>query len=136
MIHIDTSFLVRALVGGSAEDTQLREWLADDEHLCMSALAWAEFLAGPARDGEELASELIGHRAEFSDAHAEIAARLFNETGRAPGTFVDCLVAAAALADDAPLATANAASYRRFEPSGLIVLEAGDERPRDPTLAD
>ena len=84
MIHLDTSFLVRALVGGSAEETQLREWLADDEHLCVSAVTWAEFLSGPVSNAVALAGELIGQRAEFSDAHAEIAARLATATTTKP----------------------------------------------------
>ena len=37
-IH-DTSFAIRSLVPGSREDAMLREWIATDEELVMSAVA-------------------------------------------------------------------------------------------------
>lgn len=124
MIHVDTSFLIRACVPGSSEDTGLRDWLRAGETLCMSTIAWAEFLCGPV-DGvaEQLATEIITHRRAFGEADAGLAARLFNESGRRRGTLVDCMIAAAALADDAALATANVADFRRLEASGLILLD-------------
>ncbi len=39
MIHLDTSFLIRALRRGSPEDRKLREWLGTGETLGMSAVA-------------------------------------------------------------------------------------------------
>lgn len=36
MIHLDTSFLIRALVRGSVEDNSLRAWLHAGERLAMS----------------------------------------------------------------------------------------------------
>ena len=47
VIHLDTSFLIRGLVHGSAEDRRLRDWLKKGETLGMSVIAWAEFLCGP-----------------------------------------------------------------------------------------
>jgi predicted nucleic acid-binding protein len=40
------------------------------------------------------------------------AAELFNAAGRERGTFVDCLIAAVAIGDDAELATANPADFK------------------------
>jgi predicted nucleic acid-binding protein len=124
VIHLDTSFLIRALVPGSPEDSRLRAWLGAGETVCMSAIAWAEFLCGPIEAAvEELATEVIAHRRAFSEHHASKAARLFNESGRRRGTLIDCMIAATALEDGAAIATANAADFRRFESAGLVISD-------------
>lgn len=122
MIHLDTSFLVRALVPGSPEDSRLRAWISAGEAVAVSAVAWAEFLCGPLAGPDlELAGRIVGRQREFGPDHAEIAARLFNASGRRRGSLLDCMVAAAALADDAPVATSNAADFRRFAAAGLSI---------------
>ena len=122
MIHLDTSFLVRALVRGSPEDARLRAWIAAGEPVAVSAVAWAEFLCGPLAGPDlKLAERIVDRRREFGSEHAEIAARLFNASGRRRGSLLDCMVAAAALADDAPVATSNAADFRRFAAAGLSI---------------
>ena len=103
----------------------LREWISAGETLGTSAIAWTEFVCGPIRDQElQLATAVITERANFTKDHAVIAARLFNESGRRRGTLIDCMIAATALAADAPIATGNAADFRRFEASGLQILQA------------
>ena len=125
-MYLDTSFLIRGLIRGSPQDRMLREWVSAGEPLGMSAIAWAEFLCGPIQDQElQLATQVITERADFTEEHALAAAQLFNVSGRRRGTLVDCMIAAAALAAEAPLATENAADFRRFEASGLQVLQAG-----------
>ena len=120
MIHLDTSFLIRALDLGAPEDRKLRGWLGEGQTLGMSTVAWAEFLCGPlARREIKLAATIIGRHRKFTAEHAAIAARLFNNSGRRRGSLIDCMIAAAALADGAPIATANAPDFRRFEDSGL-----------------
>ena len=47
MIHLDTSFLGRALVRGPPEDEKVRQWLTEGTALGMSTIAWGEFLCGP-----------------------------------------------------------------------------------------
>ncbi len=120
MIYLDTSFLIRALSRGSAEERMLRDWVGAGEALGMSTVAWAEFLCGPL-DGHEMewVAAIIGRRGDFTVVHAETAAHLFNRSGRRRGSLMDCMIAAAALADGASIATANAADFRRFEESGL-----------------
>jgi predicted nucleic acid-binding protein len=123
MIHLDTSFLIRALVRGSEEDALLREWLAAGETLGMSAVAWAEFRCGPIDDtASQLARQIVEHRIEFSEKQADVAAELYNESGRRRGTLFDCMIAAAALAEGAAIATTNAADFRRLRPAGVTVL--------------
>lgn len=122
MIHLDTSFLIRALDSGSPEDERLRLWIQDGEMLRMSAVAWAELLCGPLTPAElDLATAIVERRQEFTHEHAETAARLFNESGRRRGSLFDCMIAAAALIEGAPLATANEKDFRRFEASGLTL---------------
>ena len=120
MIHLDTSFLIRALLRGSPEDRKLREWLGTSEPLGMSTIAWAEFLCGPLdKPHLKLATEIIRVRSNFTPELAIIAARLFNESGRQRGTFIDCMIAATALSEGARVATANVTDFRRFETFGL-----------------
>lgn len=123
MIHLDTNFLIRALVRGTPEDAALRRWLADAEALAIDALVWAEFLCGPlSPDGVEAAKSLFGEPTPFGAAEATLAARLFNESGRRRGTLVECMIAACALHHGAALATANIAGFRRLEELGLELI--------------
>lgn len=125
MIVLDTSFVIRALARGSAQDARLREWLRAGEELGMSAIAWAELLCGPIDpDQVDLAARVVSRRFVFGEEDAASAARLFNETGRRRGSLTDCMIAATALRLDAPLATENPADFRRFEAAGLRILAA------------
>ena len=95
-------------------------WIASGETLQVSAVAWAAFSSEPVTSGQlELAAQIVGCPVDFTTEDAEIAARLFNATGRRRGTMQDCMIAAAALRDNAPLATSNAADFRRFTEYGL-----------------
>ncbi len=119
MIHLDTSYLIRALDPGSPEDLELREWIGAGEALIMSTVAWAELLCGPLGGAEsELATRIVGRRRDFTPEHAVTAARLFNESGRRRGSLIDCMIAASALADGARIATTNEADFSRFAQSG------------------
>ncbi len=98
VIHLDTSFLIRALVPGSPEDQALREWLRDAEPMAVSTVAWAEFLSGPVDAGQvELAARVISETPSLHKDDAHLAAELFNTSGRRRGCFLDCLIAAVAL---------------------------------------
>ena len=67
MIHLDTSFLIRALAPGSPEDRKLRGWMGEGETLGMSAVAWAELLCGPLERSEmEWVAEIVGQRQDLS----------------------------------------------------------------------
>ena len=56
IIHLDTSFLIRALVPGTAEDAAPRDWLEEDRGIAMNAVAWTGFLCGPVNAKELLFS--------------------------------------------------------------------------------
>ena len=120
MIHLDTSFLIRGSVSGSTEDRALRGWVGAQEALGVSTVAWAEFLCGPyERSSLEFLINVIDHYVDFTSAHAEIAARLFNQSGRRRGSQMDCMIAATAIAESAPIATTNERDFRQFESEGL-----------------
>jgi len=125
VIHLDTSFLITALVAGSSQDQRLRAWLVDRASLGVSAVAWAEFLCGPlAPEQVELANRIVGEPHAFGGDEARLAARLFNLGGRRRGSLIDCMVAATAIRAGAALATANPTDFRRFETLGLELAPA------------
>ena len=120
MIHLDTSFLIRALVRGSAEDLHLREWLRSETPIAISAIGWAEFLRGPVEGRQvEVATRIVTERVPFLAEDAVRAARLFNLSGRRRGSLTDCMIAATALRAGASLATANPSDFRGLEAAGL-----------------
>ena len=123
MIHLDTCFLIRALVPGSDADRCLREWLANGQRLCMDSIAWTEFLCGPLAPGQRvLAERIVSERVDFSEQDAQRAAELFNASGRRRGTLADCMIAAAASQRGAALATVNSQDFQRFESLGLRLV--------------
>jgi predicted nucleic acid-binding protein len=116
MIHLDTSFLIRALVPGSPQDRRLREWLRSGERLHISAIGWTEFLCGPVEPQHiELAGRVVSERLDFTEEGAVLAAELFNRSGRRRGSLTDCMIAATALRHEAQLATVNPDDFRRFD---------------------
>lgn len=123
-IHLDTSFLIRALVPGSDEAASLRGWLGDGRKVALSTLAWGEFLCGPLPEGAKAtARRVVPRHVPLGTEQAAEAARLFNATGRTRGSLQDCLVAATAMIAGAELATCDRADFRRFEVEGLEIVE-------------
>ncbi len=123
VIHLDTSFLIGSLVRGSAADRQLRAWLVAGEPVSANAIVWTEFLCGPLDDaGIAVAARLVPDPEPYTPDDAEIAARLFNESGRRRGTLADCMIAATAIRVEAALATRNPSDFRRFESRGLHLI--------------
>jgi len=119
-IHLDTCFLIRALVPGSEADIRLRHWLGEGQPLCMTSVAWTEFLCGPLNPQDlVLAEQVVTVRIDYSEQDARRAAEFFNATGRRRGTLADCMIAAAARERGAPLATLNTQDFRCFEELGL-----------------
>lgn len=120
MTHLDTSFLIRALKPGTPEEAKLRELVDGGETLIVSSVAWAEFLCGPLSGADHRRAErLVERPKDFTPDQAEVAARLFNESGRRRPMMVDCMIGAAALADGARIATSNSAHFRRLAAAGL-----------------
>lgn len=122
MIHLDTSFLIRALIRGTPEDLALRRWIKAGESLAISTVAWAEFRCGPLQQLElAAAAAIVDRHREFTRDDAETAARLYNESGRRRGSLMDCMIAAVALADGAAVATSNTPDFQRLGELGVTL---------------
>ena len=120
MIHLDTSFLIRALLRDTREAARLHGWLRDGEPVAISSIAWAEFLCGPLSPAEtDAVARLLGDCVPFAGPDAALAARLFNQSGRRRGSLTDCMIAAVALGADAALATANPGDFAPLSDAGL-----------------
>jgi predicted nucleic acid-binding protein len=123
VIHLDTSFLVRALVAHSPEASYLREWLGSGEPVRVSSIVWAEFLCGPVEEPDiALAAQVFQEPIPFTGEDATRAAKLFNLTGRRRGSLTDCMIAAIAVRSRAAMATSNPKDFQRFESAGLKML--------------
>ncbi|HEY7821076.1 MAG TPA: PIN domain-containing protein [Vicinamibacteria bacterium] len=120
MIHLDANFLIRGLVPETPQATSLRGWLLAGEAVGMSTVAWAEFLCGPVAEPVlERAALIVAERVPLLEEDADVAAKLFNASGRRRRSLADCLIVATALRSAVPLATTNLADFRRFEKMGL-----------------
>ena len=122
MIHLDTSFLIRAGTRGTPESDRLRSWLNRRTPVRISAIVWAEFLCGPVTVAAmEAAAEMLGTPCALTGVDATLAAHLFNASGRRRGTLADCMIGAIAINARASLATANATDFARLEQHGLVL---------------
>lgn len=122
MIHLDTNFLIDALVPGTSQEAKLAGWLAAGEPVGISAIAWGEFLCGPLPSAaESLARQLLPSADMLTKTDAEKAATLFNQTGRRSKSFSDCCIAAIAMRAGASLATSNIGDFKPMLPLGLIL---------------
>jgi len=123
--HLDTSFLIKALVSGTREDRRLRQWIRQGGVIAMSSIGWAEFLCGPVSEVDrQRARKVVGIPVALTETEAERAAELFNVGGRRRGSLPDCLIAATALKAGASMATSNVGDFRPFEGEGLKVISA------------
>jgi predicted nucleic acid-binding protein len=126
MIHLDTGFLIRALVPGSPESEQMERWLGGGEPIRVSAVAWTEFLCGPVAESDvERALLLFDQPVPLTGAEATGAARLFQVGGRRRRSLPDCMIAATAIRAEAELATTNAPDFFRFADEGLRLAWPG-----------
>ncbi len=122
MIHLDTNFLIDALVPGSEQESKLLGWLTAGEDLGISAVAWGEFLCGPLTpSAESLARQLLPSAEPLLRDDAETASKWFNQTGRRSKSYADCCIAAVAVRSKASLATSNVPYFQPMASLGLVL---------------
>lgn len=116
MIHVDTGFIIHALVPDSRAEKRLRQFIDDGQDVAVSSVAWTEFLCGPVGAHEiERVGNVLRQIAPFTAADCETAAALFNRGGRRRRSLADCMIAAVAIRDGAALATTNPKDFQRFD---------------------
>lgn len=124
MIHLDTSFLIRALVSGAPAGVRLERWLLSGEELNISTVVLSEFLCGPLNATDEsLINQLFTVPEPLLKIDASRAAELFNFTGRRSRSLADCQIAAIALRCNARLATSDESDFVPFREQGLSLAE-------------
>ena len=123
MIHLDTNFLIQALLPGSKADVKLQYWLASAQDIGISTIAWSEFLCGPLTPKDQaFARLLLGVPEPFLESDARDAAWLFNATGRRSRSLADCQIAAVAIRIRAEVATGNRPDFKPFAKYGLVLV--------------
>lgn len=123
MIHLDTNLLIRIAQADKRIIRACRGWL-EEEELAVSSVAWFEFICGPlsAEDIRLIERLVEGRVLPFTVPQAERAAALFNSAGRKRASRWDCMIAAAALYDNARLATLNPNDFKHFGEAGLELV--------------
>lgn len=125
-LHLDTNALI-ALADPLGETViQVRQRVQGGILPEASAVAWHEFVRGPLLPDELLRIErVVGSRIRpVTRSTAELAARLFNATGRRRASTADCFIAASAIEHEAELLTANLGDFTLFEAFGLKLFKA------------
>ena len=116
MIHLDTNYVIGLVTLNSPLRSTLSVWISGGQQFAVSAIAWSEFLNGPVTPLQirDALSLLDGRIIPFGVAEAEIAAKLFNQTGRKRGAKPDCFIAATAICSRMSLATRNHKDFLPF----------------------
>jgi predicted nucleic acid-binding protein len=122
-LHLDTNALIALADPQGTTVIQVRDRARAGILPEASAVAWHEFVRGPLLPDELLRVErVVGSRIRpLTRSTAELAARLFNATGRRRASTADCLIAASAIEHKAELMTANLSDFILFEPFGLLL---------------
>ncbi len=125
MICLDTNYLILGLVADSSESNELRAWAAAGEVLVTPMVAWYEFLCGPISAVQRNTMRAFMQTLlPFDAPQAQIAAELYNASGRRRSLRVDAMIAAAAMSAGARLATNNREDFEVFVQSGLKLQPA------------
>jgi predicted nucleic acid-binding protein len=123
VIHLDTGVAIHATRVASPSAVAVQRWLESRTPLAMCTMAWGELLCGPLLPGEEtFLRAAVADVVAVDAADVELAARLFNATGRRRGSFADCVIAASAIQRGAPLATTNASDFEPMSTFGLDLI--------------
>ncbi|MBS0456036.1 MAG: type II toxin-antitoxin system VapC family toxin [Proteobacteria bacterium] len=123
MIHFDTNALVY-LPQWAKEVHPIIERIVAGESAAVCSVVWYEYLRGPlAKEEAALAHAFVqGRILAVTEADAQLAAALFNTTGRKRTHRTDTLIAACAIRAGAEFVTANAVDFRPLTAHGLRLV--------------
>jgi len=123
MIHLDTNILIDFVNYNTPANPALADRLRQRGMVACSAVAWSEFCNGPCTKQQQLDIQTIleNNIHPFDKNQAELAAHLYIQTGRRRSSRADCMIAAAAIHNNAPIATYNLKDFERFTPHGLKI---------------
>jgi len=122
--QLDTNALIGLVSPNQSVRQNLRSLLLDNHEFSVSAFAWHEFVSGPLQKQQsDFILSFIEERIIPIDREiAELAATLYNKTGRKKGSRPDCIIAATAIAKKSYLVTYNQSDFSPFLPFGLQLL--------------
>lgn len=123
-ILLDTNALIALSDPSNILFETLEQLLRSGATALSCSVAWHEYVRGPLLDGDRnRALRVIESRIlPFARENAELAAKLFNNTGRRRGSTADCMIAAVAIGNDSVLLTRNISDFQRFEEHGLSLV--------------
>lgn len=116
--HLDTDFLVKALLVNGPERKLLRKLSDSPAEMEMSALAWYEFCRGPRLPQQEAVARSYLEAdgvIDFDEGIAARAADIFRRLGSPRRRAADVAIAAVAISRDARLLTGNVRDYSGIE---------------------
>lgn len=116
--HLDTDFLVKALLASGPERELLRKLSDSPAEMEMSALAWYEFCRGSRRPQQEAIARSFLEAdgvIDFDESIAARAADIFRRLGSPRRRAADIAIAAVAISRDARLLTGNVRDYSGIE---------------------
>jgi predicted nucleic acid-binding protein len=120
-LHLDTNALIALADPTQPVVSLVRERVLEGILPEACAMAWHEFVRGPLLPDELLRVErVVGARIRpVTRSTSELAARLFNATGRRRASTADCFIAASAIEHDANLLTLDLDDFQIFASFGL-----------------
>ena len=125
MVHLNTNILIGLVSDSRSMAKLVGRLLSENEDVGVSAITWAEFMNGPVTArARHLANATINENFfPFCKDQAELAATLFNLSGRRRSSRQDCMIAAAAIISNSSLATFNTPDFDRFTSHGLTLVD-------------
>jgi predicted nucleic acid-binding protein len=118
---LDTNALIGVLDPADELFSVLLSETTTGSRCSTSSIAWHEFMRGPASplDMEMVLGVLEGRVHPCTREDAEVAAFLFDKTGRRRSSTSDCLIAASAIRNGCVLVTRNLKDFQPFQSYGL-----------------
>lgn len=125
-LHLDTNALIALSDPSHFLFLRIEQRLHDGWNAGTDAVAWHEYVRGPLlqADRDRVLLVIESRVASLTCAMGEVAAVLFNATGRRRASTADCLIAAACMDANAELVTDNTDDFTPFCRHGLKLCQS------------